>query len=185
MTFEIKIYQHPVGDRREMGPVLWQQTFATEAEFQEISRLCNTVSRVGMFTATVITVRTDTCENFCKDFFFPSVVNHALKTHDLATKIFIGIVWVFWDLATLPIRLITLIPRHFYNQGHSRQLHPLQEYLASLRASEDLLRADTVYLKKKWVEQNLQCTSEGTFDFVEVPQFATSVVHTSGSHSLP
>lgn len=65
--------------------------------------------------AAIIPVRTNNLKNICKDVLLPTTVNRALKIHNLAGRIFAVVFALGFDILTLPIRLITLIPRAIHN----------------------------------------------------------------------
>lgn len=58
-----------------------------------------------------------------------------------------------YDIISLPIRLITAIPRHLYNAARPKETHPLYRYLIDNGVPAATLSADYVYLKLSWVEK--------------------------------
>jgi hypothetical protein len=83
--------------------------------------------KISLFTATLITIRTNTLCNFANDFFLPTVVNHAIKIDNQITKYFAIVIALTLDIITFPIRCVTLIPRITVN-AH-QQASPLRQPL--------------------------------------------------------
>lgn len=73
-------------------------------------------------------IRTYSLQLFVEDLFFPTLVNFALKIDHIAQKIFAYFICITWDFITLPIRLITAIPRCIYNAIKVKK-HPLRQFL--------------------------------------------------------
>lgn len=116
----------------------WNTNFTNDAEaIQFLKEKC--VSRdTFSYTATAcVTVRMDTVQNFAKDFFFPMayekmtsgpIVTHHLSSTTLspANTVPAILMAAVLDLLTLPIRLLTLIPRFIYLKKFTKQEeHPL------------------------------------------------------------
>jgi hypothetical protein len=108
------------------------------------------------------------------------------------------------DICTLPIRAITAIPRYFYNAAHTKETHPLYQYLKQNGVNEENLSTGHVYLEMQRPEQinvtdGLTGTTrqeeklirEGeTFNFVELPKTVSEIQKVSGwvhgkDYSLP
>lgn len=152
--------------------------FDSAEEFQRVKNLCDNKRRIGWLESLVIPVRTDNLNNFCKDFFFPGLFNQALKTHDVATKIFLCIFMSIYDIISLPIRLITVIPRYLYNAAHPKESHPLYQYLIDKGVPAATLSADYVALELGWIEnrgvfgeigERNRTTLTETFNFIQLP----------------
>ncbi len=159
-------------------PPFFVRNFDSAEEFQRATNLCDNKRRIGWLESLVIPVRTDNLNNFCKDFFLPGLFNHALKTHDVATRIFLCIIMPIYDILSLPIRLITAIPRYLYNAAHPKESHPLYQYLIDNGVLAATLSADYVYLELSWVEnrgvfgeeRERNLTTQGeTFNFIQLP----------------
>jgi len=97
-----------------------------EEEFAKAASLCDNQKNMAPFwKQTILPIRTDRAS----DLFLPTLMNLALKTKDWANNAFIIMGALVWDLATLPIRLITYLPRLAYNATRSPENHPLIPYL--------------------------------------------------------
>jgi hypothetical protein len=172
--------------RQVEPPPFFVRNFASTEEFQRVTSLCDNKRRIGWLESLVIPVRTNNLNNFCKDFFFPGLFNRALKTHDVATKIFLCIFMPICDIISLPIRLITAIPRYLYNAAHPKETHPLYRYLMDNGVPAATLSADYVYLKFSWIEnkgvfgqeRERNLTTQGeTFNFIQLPTAISNVRH--------
>jgi hypothetical protein len=93
--------------------------------------------KISLFTATLITVRTNTLCNFINDFFLPTVVNHAIKIDNQITKYFAIVIALTLDIITFPIRCVTLIPRITINAY--QQAPPLRQSLISAGINQQFL----------------------------------------------
>ena len=56
-------------------------------------------------------------------------MNIVIQTKDFAQNFFAVLGAIIWDLATLPIRLVTFLPRMAYNAITAPEEHPLIPYL--------------------------------------------------------
>lgn len=88
----------------------------TAEDFNKVASYCNLSGKpVSLLCATLYPVRTNNLNNFSKDFFLPTLINHALKVESTAFKALAIIGAVFLDLITFPIRLLTFIPTLIVN----------------------------------------------------------------------
>ena len=150
--------------------------FNSKEEFQAVANLCENKRRISWPESLIIPVRTDNLDNFCKDFFLPGLFSEALKTHDLATKIILCIFMPIYDMITLPIRFITVIPRYIYNATHPKEAHPFYQYLINNGVAAEDLSAGHVYLETKQGEGNHPSTTRGnTFNFMHLPKSVSSI----------
>lgn len=133
----------------------------------------SSVKRVSLPEYIVIPVRTDNFSNFCKDLFFPGFIHGALKIKDLGQKIFFCILTPLWDLMTLPIRLITAIPRYIYNRIHSKEVHPFYQFLISKNVQPQDLAAGHVYVE--FTAGEGQSIKGGTLNFMQLPNTVSEV----------
>lgn len=183
MSYSIKVSANAEFQQVEPPP-FFVRNFDSAEEFQRATNLCDNKRRIGWLESLVIPVRTDNLSNFCKDFFLPGLFNQALKTHDVATKIFLCIFMPIYDIISLPIRLITAIPRYLYNAAHPKESHPFYQYLIDNEVPAATLSADYVYLELSWVknrgvfgeggEPNLTTQGE-TFNFIQLPTNVSNV----------
>lgn len=103
---------------------------------------------VCWFEASLIPVRTNNLKNFSKDFFFPTVVNHALKIENAVGKFFAVLGSLVFDGLTLPIRFITFIPRAIANA--LRGGHLFHRFLIKKDVDQKLLESGYVQIKLEW-----------------------------------
>jgi hypothetical protein len=97
-----------------------------EADYYAAEQLCeNKKNMAPAWKQLVVPIRTDQAS----DLFFPTLMNLVIKTKFLAESCFAIIGAIFLDLATLPLRLITFLPRLVYNASVRREEHPLIPYL--------------------------------------------------------
>jgi len=82
-------------------------------------------SDVGFFAAAAKPLRTESIKNFAKDFFFPTLVNHALKINNIVKKIFVSLLAIMFDLVTFPCRLFVGIPLVLLQKDSHKKDHPL------------------------------------------------------------
>jgi len=108
----------------------------------EYERLTVNKKVIALFPALLIPVRTNTFKNFSADFFLPTTVNHALRIKGAVSKIFALLGAFILDILTLPIRLFTCIPRHFYNGSHP--WHPLYK---QIQENEELQKTENFRFK--------------------------------------
>lgn len=97
-----------------------------ERDFSQATQLCeNRKNMAGFWKQTVLPIRTDRAS----DFFFPTLMNMVIKTKSLSENFFAVLGAIIWDLATLPIRFVTFLPRIAYNAMATPTEHPLISYL--------------------------------------------------------
>lgn len=183
MSYSIKVSANAAFQQVEPSP-FFVRNFDSAEEFQRTANLCDNKRRIGLFESLVIPIRTDNLDNFCKDFFLPTLINHALKFNDIALKIIYSVVLTICDIITLPIRLITAIPRYLYNSAHPKESHPFYQYLIDNGVPAATLSADYVYLELSGVEnrgvfgqeRERNLTTQGeTFNFIQLPTTVSNV----------
>jgi hypothetical protein len=69
----------------------------------------------GLLSSSLFTVRTNHLTNFTKDFFCPTLVHCANRVECCVARFLTMVAAFFWDLITLPIRALTLLPMIIYN----------------------------------------------------------------------
>jgi hypothetical protein len=185
MPYSIKVSATSRFERAEQPP-LFARNFDSVEEYQSVSNLCDNKRRIGWLESLIIPVRTDNLHNFCEDFFLPGFFNCALKTHDVATRILLCIFLPIYDILSLPIRLITAIPRYLYNVAHPKESHPFYQYLINNGVPAATLSADSIYLEREWIEtrevfgqaRRHDLISEGdTFNFIQLPDMVSEINH--------
>jgi len=121
-----------------------------ESERQEINEYLRASKRtVAIFPATLTPIRTNNLNNFSKDFFLPTTVNHAIKVQNTVKRFFVLLASLFLDIATFPIRFITFIPRIISNAVSKE--NPLKKYLIQEKADTKILESDHVHVRLDWV----------------------------------
>jgi hypothetical protein len=166
MAYAIRVKAYPNDTR-----YLFEKNLDTQEEFQAIQNLCVSRREIGYFESYLITARTNTWENFATDFFFPTTIHHALTIHNLALKILATIDFIILDTITLPIRLITLLPRFIYNEHNSKETHAFYKYLVKQGVSAEAL-GDHIFLEKQWMENEgwpHRITYQKALNFIELP----------------
>ncbi len=97
-----------------------------EQDFLQAQQLCeNRKNMAGFWKQTVLPIRTDRAS----DLFFPTLMNAVIKAKNLSKNFFVVLAAIIWDLATLPIRLVTFLPRMVCNAMATPEEHPLIAYL--------------------------------------------------------
>jgi len=131
--------------------LFWEKQLSNE-EVEKVRKHCQNSAPIGILSATLKPVRTDTLENFSKDFFFPTFVNHAIKVQHAVGKIFAILGALILDLVTFPIRLLTCIPRVMTNS--KKEEHPLYRYLQDQAVNPKIFASDYVLVNLKWEGKN-------------------------------
>lgn len=142
MTFSIK-----VKNSYEDKDWAFEKTLDNATHVQQVKSLCK--KRFWGFSALLIPVRTNNLQNFAKDFFLPAVTQNALRIDSFILE---RLLLLVIDLGTLPIRVITVIPRAIYNLFHTKEKDPLYQYLKTQGLSENILKSDYVVVKFEWRE---------------------------------
>lgn len=100
----------------------------SKAEFNKVDKLCrDRTNMAGVVKAVLLPIRTNTIGNIAKDLFLPLVC--AIKVQEIGFRIFLSLLLLPLDVLTLPIRLVTLIPRAIMNCKTAPKKHPLSIYL--------------------------------------------------------
>jgi hypothetical protein len=185
MTYTIRVQKSPEY-LQEGNSELLIKNFNSAEEFQAVMDLCDNKRRIGLLESLIVPIRTDNLNNFCKDLFLPGLFNEALKTEDVALKIFLCILMPIFDIITLPIRLITVIPRYIYNAMHPKEAHPFYQYLIDKGVAIEDLSGDHIYLETEWIgglrgslfEGYRNLTTQGnTLNFIPLPISVSSIQH--------
>lgn len=94
----------------------------------------------GILPMLLCVIRTDTIENFATDLFLPTFINCAQRVQQLAGKITAGIFFFIVDIATLPLRMITLLPRVIISLLYTKENHPAYQFLQRHSANPEVYR---------------------------------------------
>lgn len=130
------------------GKSCWKTTL-TQEEHRHFRGICESRRTILVFPAALIPVRSNTLSNFCKDFFFPTTINQVVRIRNIGVRIFVALISMIFDLATLPIRCITCIPTVIYNR--TRRKHPLHSYLiGKIDSNSPILQSEKLYVKQSW-----------------------------------
>jgi len=176
MTYAIKAQTN-----QDTTQHFFKKEFNSLEKFEAVVNLCGeNRRRIGPFESLVITTRTDTISNFCKDFFLPTLTNCALKINNTAQKILMLCLTATADICTFPLRVITLIPRHLYNFYHSKENHPFYKYLLKNGVALASLNAGHVCLELRWPIKNQRNhdISWNTLNFMQLPEFESPTCKT-------
>ncbi len=193
MSYSIKVSVSP--ELQQVEPIpFFVKNFDLSEEFQTVMNLCDNKRRIDLFESLIIPIRTDTFNNFCKDFFLPTLINHALKFNHIALKIIYSVVLTICDICTFPIRVFTIIPRYLYNAAHPKEAHPFYQYLISNGVLVEDLSTDHVYLELAWTEprgvfgqqgERSLATHRGTFNFIQLPITVSNIEDDFEQQDLP
>lgn len=103
-------------------------TLQDQQEYEQVLQLCKDEKNMaGLFKASMIPIRT-IFSSLSTDLFLPTLIHGVIKTKK-ASKVCFILLALLWDIITLPIRFITLLPRVCYNAFAQSKVHPLIPYL--------------------------------------------------------
>lgn len=176
---------------------VWEKHLS-DAELPTVQEFTKGASTIAILPATFRPVRTHNLVDFSKDFFLPTVINHAIYVQNIAGKFFAIIFGIALDLVTFPLRVITVIPRVISNTV--KEENTLHKYLRTQGADAKLLADDYVKVKLEWNRTSQTPTSalttrdgtvhrrygqekhwfEKTVNFIELPSYPGSDCYESG-----
>ncbi len=114
------------------SPIFRNIQLQDEQEFLRAQQLCkNDKNMAGPWKWSFIPIRTDQLS----DLLLPSSIHGALRAQEFALDYsenllaVVLLITLIWDVVTLPIRLVTYLPRLCYNAYAQRMEHPLFPYL--------------------------------------------------------
>lgn len=99
-----------------------------EDEFNQVQAMCeNGTNMAGILKWSFMPIRTDG-DFLLQDLILPTLMNGVMKAKNAASA---GLVFIaiLWDLATLPVRLLALPVRAWYNASQTPDEHPLVTFL--------------------------------------------------------
>jgi len=97
-------------------------------EFNRVDGMCKDKKNMaGIWKAALLPIRTDS-EFVWQDLLFPTLINGVIKTHK-ASSVTLILIAVIWDILTLAVRLVTLLPRMYVNNRSTPSEHPLIPFL--------------------------------------------------------
>lgn len=94
----------------------------------------------GLIPMLLCVIRTDTLNNFTDDLFCPTFFHIALKANEFAGRVFGGMICLFLDALTLPLRMITLLPRVIISLLYTKENHPGYRFLMNRSANPEVYR---------------------------------------------
>lgn len=148
--------------------------------------LSNSSEGIDFFKASIIPVRTCNFPSFLKDFISPTLINRAFIIKTMALRWLAVIGSFFYDLLTLPIRIITCVPRVITNV--LKPDHLLKNYLIQKKVHPDLIKQEyvNVDLYKMTTEELVSSESSllveqkdtktnATVNLIEMPYFEGAI----------
>lgn len=69
----------------------------------------------GVVFGVLCPIRTNTVKNFIVDVFLPTTINYTIKINKSVKRVFAVLGSIILDTMTLPVRLLTCIPRMIFN----------------------------------------------------------------------
>jgi len=173
------------------GPQVWKKDIS-QSELNDVNAfLISSKSSVGFIKATLYPIRTNNWGNFAKDLFIPNFcmrINKVIILKNAINKIIVFVQTILvelaliFDLLTLPIRLLTCIPRLIFNNSQDKFTKStlLYQYIsrnAGFKAAA-LLKADSVRVELQWeTTENLfvKVTKihrrQINYHFIQVPDY--------------
>lgn len=128
----------------QTNSILWEKQLTNE-EYEEVLGLCaKSRNAVSITQGVLVPIRTNNLGNFSRDFFLPTV-QQAIKVQNVADKVIAIIAAFIVDVITLPIRLVTCIPRGIYNS--LRGEIQLKKYLMDKGADKKVFESDQITIK--------------------------------------
>lgn len=175
-------YAIRIREKTGEGPWLFEQHFASREAYEGVAEKC--INKKVFWESVFIPARTAPCNSLCRNLFIPAtyfvtvVLKDAISEQtrtgiisELAFRLLFALGALIVDLVTLPIRLVTLIPRLMMGDA-KREDHPLHRYLAEEGADRRILNADQVALRLEWEENGFYRTREyleESFHFIRLP----------------
>ncbi len=128
--------------------VEWNVTLSSEEELKNVRDLLDRTPKNSLLKGLIIPIRTK--GSFVRDLFLPTFLNQAIKVQNLFRKILAMIGAIFLDFFTLPVRLITALPRVIYNKCIEDAFH---KFLRENGAPEHILNQDFVQVTLFWKKE--------------------------------
>jgi hypothetical protein len=149
-------------------PVVWERPLQDEAEYRDVKEMCTSGRAVDLPYILLFPVRTNSLSNFAEDFFFPMLYHGSSKVDSCVQRYIENIITFLIDLVTLPIRIVTCIPRALYNAQQKE--HRFLTYLKKNSVPEQLVSTDHVSVELKgdfgknsqFKEESLFCSEKRT-----------------------
>lgn len=143
-------------------------------EFKRVHNLTKNGGDVSPIKGAFIPIRTHNFQSFVEDLFFPTMYSFAMQK---TKNSIIHVAAAIFDTITLPIRLLTAIPRVWINP--KREDHPFYKYLQEQNVSKKLLETDYVKTHFKWTKnqsgtpfpKRTEIEEKRCNSFIEFPRF--------------
>lgn len=124
----------------------------------------------GILPMTLCVIRADNLKNFLTDLFCPTFVHAALKVEKLAGQIILGIAFALLDIVTLPVRLITLLPRVVFGMIWTKENNPGYLFLQQHSKNPEIYKnLNSVYYTDVIHNEKTSKISDGKYYFSPVP----------------
>lgn len=131
----------------------WTKNLDSKEEFDAVEALCKSRCNIYVIPAMLVPARTNNIKNFSMDLFLPTFFSQALKVKNTVAKCFAILSSLIFDIATLPIRLLTAAPWVLINKKTARiENHPLHQYLSENHAPEKILAVEHLRVNLVWEE---------------------------------
>lgn len=177
-------YSIRIREKTGEGPWLFEQHFPSKEAYERVAQKC--INKKVFWESVFIPARIAPFEGLCRDLFIPATyfvtvvckdaISKLARTgpiSELALRILFTFGALISDCLTLPIRLVTLIPRLMMGDA-KRECHPFHKYLVEERADERILNTDQVALRLEWEKEGInphRATEflEESFHFIRLP----------------
>lgn len=126
------------------GPFIWEQKINKE-EFIRLQNFCEQPIQAesSWYHGAIIPTRYNNLENFSIDCCLPTTINYAINIEKSALEVLAVVGSVAFDLATIPLRVITCIPSFFCT--NPPDTHPLYRLFTKyFGVSEEILSSGSV-----------------------------------------
>jgi hypothetical protein len=131
------LYRSPIQSKKEMDDWIKANELSVEGW--------------GITKSSFVPVRVDNCDDFSKDLFLPTFVNHVLKINNLFFKLLASIFALPWDVLTLPCRLIGV----FFRLADKEERLPVHRLIENNPSFEGVRKNGVVrlvaHLEYTWV----------------------------------
>lgn len=108
------------------GTELYTKSYSTFAEAEnEFNNISFSSKSYSFLPRTALPVLCDNIKNFCKSFFIPNTSSLITGLESKVAKVALGIFTVLFDIGTLPIRLLTVVPYVIYDKCRKKQDHQI------------------------------------------------------------
>ncbi|MGQ3892726.1 hypothetical protein [Legionella sp. CNM-4043-24] len=146
---------------------LWKKTL-DRPEYDDLKTFCNrTGPDVPGWQMLIIPTRTDSMKHAAMDCLSPLIINTLYYEGWPSDRTFRQnlefIPAFFLELLTLPVRLITLIPRALYNL--TQPVHPLRVWLRAENVPEEYVRGESIKMLLQSDIKGEECNTK--IDFSE------------------